>query len=204
MSQRTLAGVTTSPVAVTAGVAGNSVSITQTPATAGAPFKVYDQNQNLLANSPIVGQNGSYTWTALTTGPAFTPGQIVGYVATYSGTANFILSDTSPLLYVDPPSGEAFSAAGAITLKSGRAILTGATATAYTLAAPTAGVDDFKELTLVNQSGQAHTVTTPALAINGADDTMTFAATVGLTGVLRSYQGGFYFTATTGITLSEV
>jgi hypothetical protein len=200
---RILASVGTSPVAVTAGGAGYAVSITQ-PGPTFTAFKVYDQNQNQIGG-PIVGNNGSYIWTA-PGGQAFVAGQVVGYVAVFSGTATFLVSDTSPVPYPQPISGQAFPNAGAITLKTGRALLTGATATAYTLALPTPGADDFKELTVVNHTGQAHTVTTPALGINGTSDTITFATTVGSTAVLVPYQGQWDLRMATGngLTLSEV
>lgn len=44
---------------------------------------------------------------------------------------------------------------------------------AYTLAAPTVDGVDVKIMTL---TAQAHVVTTPALAVNAADDTLTFSA----------------------------
>jgi hypothetical protein len=203
---RVLAAVSTTPVAVVAGGSTYAVSVALPPGSSGQSglaFKVYDQNQNLLPVSPIQGPNGVYTWTSQT---PFAPGQIVGYVALYAGTSNFLMTDQSPVPYPQPNQGEAFPNAGAITLKSGRAMLTGAGATAYTLVAPTAGADDFKQLEIVNQSGQAHTVTTPANAINGADDTATFAATVGATLRLFAYQGVWYAPMATGngITLSEV
>jgi hypothetical protein len=201
-SPRVLANVGSTPVPVTAGATGYGVSIQPAPGqSATLQFKVYDQNQNLITT--VINQ---YSWTTGATGDPYFGGQVVGYVALAAGTANFIVQDTNPSLYPSPQTVGVFPAAGAITIKSGRAFLTGATAQAYTLALPVPGVDDGKQLEIVNQSGQAHTVTTPALAINGASDTATFAATVGAALVLRAYQGGWYFAAATGngITLSEV
>jgi hypothetical protein len=200
MSQRILSGVSTTPVAVTAGASGYQVSINPVPGASTA-FLAYDANQNLLATIPV---NGTYQWTAPQTGDPFFAGQIVGYVAVPAGTVNFIMNDSNVVLYATPQSGGAFPAAGAITQKNGRAFLTGATAQAYTLAAPIPGADDFKLLEIVNQSGQAHTVTTGTNGFNGADHVATYGATVGIVLALRAYQGVWYVGSATGngITLS--
>lgn len=68
------------------------------------------------------------------------------------------------------------SANGAIGIKQGTALITKSSAAALTLVAPTAGADDGKTLRVLAATAYAHTVTTPADAINGADDTVTFAA----------------------------
>lgn len=172
MAQSILSSVGSSLVAVVAGSSTWQVSIAQVPGQAGA-FSVYDANQNLLAtiNGP-----GSYQWNASQTGSPFAQGQVVGYVSVPTGTQNFIVRDSNQVPFVPPVGGVALPAAGAIAEKSGRVFLTGATAQAYTITAPTPGVDDFKELEIINASGQAHTVTGPAGCFAGGLHIATFAA----------------------------
>jgi hypothetical protein len=196
---KVLAAVGSTPVAVTAGASGWQVSIAPAPGQSGA-YQVYDQNQNLLAT--IQGNASPYQWTLSQTGDPYFSGQIVGYVSVPSGTMNMLVTDTGTQATAVPQSGGAFGAAGAITQKSGRAFLTGATATAYTLAAPTPGADDFKLLEITDAVGAAHTITTPVNALNGTQSIATFGGTRGTVLALRAYQGVWYASPSTPVTLS--
>lgn len=196
MSQRLLSAVGSSQVAVLAGANTTQVTISQVPGTL-APFQVYDANGNLLATIPSSGP-GSYQWTAPATAVPFSPGQTVGFVSVPTGTQNFIVNDTGVALYPQPNAGGIYPAAGAIGQKSGRVFLTGATAQAYTLALPTPGSDDFKEIEIVNQSAQAHTVTTPANGFDGAVHICTMTAGPGVVLVLMAFQGVWYSQRATG------
>ena len=203
MSQKILSGVGSSLVAVIAGAIGIQVTIAQVPGVVGG-FQVYDANQNLLATIPSSGP-GSYQWNAPTTGGPFSSGQTVGFVSVPSGTQNFIVTDSGAVPYFPPlNTGGVYPAAGAIGQRTGRVMLTGATAQAYTLAAPTPGVDDFKEMEIVNVTAQAHTVTGPANCYNGTTHIATFNAAVGGQFVLIAYQGVWYTQVATGnlVTLS--
>lgn len=97
-----------------------------------------------------------------------------------------------------------------ITIKQGTVIITSGGVNALTLAIPVAGSlnaggDDFKRLKIIAQTAHAHTVTTPADGINGADDTATFGAAVSNTIDLLAYNGVWYVDGTPkGVTLSEV
>ncbi len=74
---------------------------------------------------------------------------------------------------------------------------------AYTLAAPTA---DGAEVVIMTLVAEAHVVTTPALAINGADDTATFAGAAFNFIKMRAF-GGQWISNTAeklNVTLSEV
>lgn len=95
------------------------------------------------------------------------------------------------------------SANGAIGIKDGDVYITKGSAATMTLAAPIAGVDDGKSLTIVDSTGFAHTVTTPANGINTNKLTATFDATLARQFTLRAY-GGTWWTnpGATGITLS--
>ncbi len=80
-----------------------------------------------------------------------------------------------------------YTVAGAIPVAGATYVINGAGALAMTLAAPTKAQDNMV-LTIVAGTAHAHTVTTPANKINGADDTVTYAA-IGDNVVLRAING---------------
>jgi len=86
------------------------------------------------------------------------------------------------------------SADGAITIKEGVVIITKGSAAALTLAAPTAGDDDGKELTIRSTTAFAHTVTIAnGLAGAGASaDVGTFGAAASNGVDLYAYHGAWY------------
>lgn len=94
------------------------------------------------------------------------------------------------------------SASGAIGITRGTVALIAAGALAMTLALPTAGVDDGKELAIIDTLGYAHTVTTPTNGINGNHHICTFDGTVGAMLFLTAYQGVWYGGRQNGITIS--
>ena len=94
-----------------------------------------------------------------------------------------------------------YSGNDAITMKTGAGFITKAGIAALTLAAPIAGVDDGKSIQLVDTTGFAHTVTTPAGAINGTLHIATFGGTIGQRCSLHAFNGVWY-TKDTGITLT--
>ena len=106
-------------------------------------------------------------------------------------------------------SAVAYTAAGAITVQPSLNTLGGASAQAYTLAAPVAGSpldggQDGLVMTFTLVTAHAHTLTTPANKINGAYDTVTFAA-VGDSITLQASGGVWYVIGSHGTaTLSEV
>jgi hypothetical protein len=83
---------------------------------------------------------------------------------------------------------EVDTSAGAIAIKAGKVVIAGAAALAMTLVAPIAGTDDFKTLKIICSTAHAHTVTTPALGLNGTSHIATFAA-IGDHIELMAYQG---------------
>lgn len=85
--------------------------------------------------------------------------------------------------------------AGAISITRGLVALDAAGALAMTLAAPVAGQDDGKELKIVDQTGHAHTVTTPANGLNGAYHIFTFNGYLG-NAVTLVAQGGVWWAPT--------
>lgn len=190
--------VSSTPVAVIAGATGWQVSVSPAPGNQ-TQFQVYDQNQNAIGGLQPV--NSSYQFIAPQTGDPFYAGQIVGYLSVPTGTTSFKVQDSNPVLYPAPQSGGAFPS-GAITQKSGRAFLTGASATAYTMAAPIAGADDFKLVEVVDTTGHAHAITFPANSINGTLHVATYNGTVGSTLAMRAFGGVWYVNAGTTVSLS--
>lgn len=96
-----------------------------------------------------------------------------------------------------------------IAIKEGFVLCTSSGVDAMTLAAPAAGLpsaggDDGKILTIKVGSAHAHTVTTPANAINGADDTITFTNALANFITLRAGGGTWWTLGNTGGTLTEV
>lgn len=86
------------------------------------------------------------------------------------------------------------SSAGAITIKDGTVIITGGSATAATLAAPTAGTDDGKTLNIIAGTAQAHTVTQAAPGFNSAGaagDVATFGGAIGDSLCVVAYNGAW-------------
>lgn len=92
---------------------------------------------------------------------------------------------------------------GALPITGGLFYITSSGVCAMTLAAPVA---DGAVLRVIALTAHAHTITTPANGINGADDTATFGATVGNAITLRSFGGQWIMALDeeAGITLSEV
>ena len=120
----------------------------------------------------------------------------------------FLLSAAVALLDVHVASLETNSGSGAITNNVGVVYITDPGVATLTLAAPVAGLPsaggaDGNELTIVSATAYAHTVTTPANAINGANHVLTFAATKGTQIKLMAYQGVWYVEPSApGITIS--
>lgn len=103
------------------------------------------------------------------------------------------------------PPAQIASADGAITIKEGVVAITKGSAAALTLAAPTAGVDDYKKLSIVSATAFAHTVTNTSPGFNGAGaagDVGTFGAAAGNAIEVIAYQGTWYTTNLKGVTLA--
>jgi hypothetical protein len=83
-------------------------------------------------------------------------------------------------------------------------LITKAGVAAMTLAAPTAGVDDFKSVEVISTTAFAHTVTATGLLATGSAsvNVVTFAAFAGARVRLLAYQGLWYVTGVTGGTFS--
>lgn len=96
---------------------------------------------------------------------------------------------------------------GAFTPISGIAFVTKAGVDAMTLATPLAGPpslggNDGLTLTVIDTTGNAHTITTAANIINGNKHIATFNGTLGSLITLRAYNGNWIATATSGVALS--
>ncbi len=105
---------------------------------------------------------------------------------------------------ITPPS-QVLSADGAITIKQGVVVITKASACAATIADPTATTDDFKTLTIISATAQAHTVTYATTGFNAGGsgtDVGTFGGAKGDGLVIVAYQGVWYIQSKTNVTLA--
>lgn len=93
---------------------------------------------------------------------------------------------------------------GAITNKNGVCLLNKAGVIAATLANPTATTDDYKILSILSLTAQAHTVTITGGFGNGGTgkDVATFAAAIGNGITVMAYQGYWYVIGANGVTLA--
>jgi hypothetical protein len=87
--------------------------------------------------------------------------------------------------------------AGVISITHGKVVITAAGVAALTLAAPVAGSpanggNDGQELKIIDTSGHAHTITTPASGINGVHHIATSGGSAGDAVTLTAYNGAWY------------
>lgn len=96
----------------------------------------------------------------------------------------------------DREGAQTLSADGAITIKNGVVLLTKAGICAATLANPTATTDDFKRLTIIGMTANAHTITVTGGFGNGGggEDVATLSGVVGDNLNLMAYGGYWYIT----------
>jgi len=99
------------------------------------------------------------------------------------------------------------TASGAIAATQGFLPITKSGVAALTLAVPTAGLpsaggNDGQVLSLVDTTGNAHTITTPSNGLNGNKHIATFGGTVGQFVELYAYNAVWYVMASSGVTLS--
>lgn len=83
-------------------------------------------------------------------------------------------------------------------------VITKTSAAALTLAAPTAGTDDFKRIRVTSSTAFAHTVTATNLLMTGAaaNDVATFANVAGAGLELQAYNGTWQVLSQVQITFS--
>lgn len=102
--------------------------------------------------------------------------------------------------------GSAVSASGALAIPTGDAVIniTAAGVAALTIPAPAVGTDDYKRLTIVSTTAQAHVLTQGAVGFNakGASGTITWGAAKGNTAVIEAYQGNWYVIGNVGVTVA--
>ena len=96
---------------------------------------------------------------------------------------------------------------GAITISTGKVVITKGSAAAITLALPVAGAasaggQDGSKLEIISTTGYAHTVTTPSNGYNGATHIATFNATLPSVISATAYNGKWYTGANTSVVLS--
>jgi hypothetical protein len=128
---------------------------------------------------------------------------VLGSVLTFTGTGGGAMDQNLGTFgpYVDQELAgiELHSAngAGVISFTHGKVIITAAGVAALTLAAPVAGSpaaggNDGQKLEVIDQSGHAHTITTPANGINGNHHIATSGAAAGDSVTFVAYNGAWY------------
>lgn len=102
------------------------------------------------------------------------------------------------------PTSQVLTDDGAITVKNGVCALNKAGAIAATLANPTADTDDFKRLSIVSLTAQAHTVTVTGGfgGGGGGEDIATFSGVIGDGIDLIAYQGKWYLQGAHQVTVA--
>lgn len=100
----------------------------------------------------------------------------------------------------------AYAANGAIS-SPGKAVLTKAGVAVMTIVAPIAGAasaggHDGLVIQVIDTGGHAHTVTGPSNCFNGSTHIATFGGTVGQNFTMIAYNGVWYVTGNSGVTLS--
>jgi hypothetical protein len=105
---------------------------------------------------------------------------------------------------IPAPAGATLIDDGAIGIKNGVVTLNKAGAIAATLGNPTAGDDDFKRLSVVSLTAQAHTLTVTGGFGNGGggEDIATFSGAIGDGIHLIAYGGFWYITGAHQVTVA--
>ena len=97
---------------------------------------------------------------------------------------------TTPIVVANPDTTHA------IPIANGVVIMTKGSASAFTLAAPTATTQDGTRMTFISNSAYAHVITATGLihdgVTGGAKNTATFGAYVGASLTLVAYQAKWY------------
>lgn len=127
------------------------------------------------------------------------------------GASCFIVSASTDLYFVFWTSNhvQVVSSAGAISIpyyaKVASVIITGGSATAATLAAPTAGVHDGLLMTITAGTAQAHTVTQTTPGFNSgstSSDVGTYGGAIGDSMIIVAYNGVWHILNVTNVTVA--
>jgi hypothetical protein len=123
------------------------------------------------------------------------------YSGTDAGAKDENLGTFGP--YVDQDLSVTYlTGGGAITQTHGTVVIMDAGVGVYTLAAPVtgspaAGGNDGQKLVIIDGTGHAHTVTTPANAINGSKHILTCAGNIGDEATVRASKASWLCSPTT-------
>jgi len=132
----------------------------------------------------------------------------VNFVTTNPAQLNDRVTELQIALQLDEANnlqGAEYTSAGAIT-PGGNAVLKTGAASAMTLALPLPGSQlnggqDFATMQIVALDAHAYTVTVPSAFNGGSDTVATFGGTAGDSMQLLAYDGVWYVTNLTGVTL---
>jgi hypothetical protein len=201
---------TTYTYEVVAKVNGSVVPSAATSTTTGAA-SLSLATPNVIAFQPLQAPAGvAVTYDVYRTVGGSTQGRIAIGTTSLSVVDSGLAGDgTTPPAFNTSVTLQEVGASGAITIGAGKVIINGAGVVALTLAlpiagAPSSGGQDGNTLQILSATAHAHTVTTPANGINGADDTATFSGTLPNVLELTAYNGKWWSTLNVGAPLTEV
>ncbi|MGH9208202.1 MAG: hypothetical protein ACRD59_03295 [Candidatus Acidiferrales bacterium] len=97
-----------------------------------------------------------------------------------------------------------YTADGAIAQKEGTVTISKVTAAAMTLADPTSGADDGKQLTIICGTAHAHVITVATTLKSGTNNTITLTGAVGDLVVLKAVGGKWCLMPSVNATASHV
>lgn len=195
-----VATTTTGPTALSA-ASFNTISWTAAPAVAeGNIIPVYDvyrtagggtQGRIAVNISAVTPQGNQVALTIVDNGLVAD-----GTVAPPFNGSGVIQGGTQESVYVMGTNTTIPIGAGLVVMNKVGSV------TAATLAAPIAGTDDGKTLTVLSTVAQANTITTPAAAINGTLHIATFTAAIGNWITFIAYNGIWYVVGNLNATLT--
>lgn len=181
-------------------VLNHSSAITVTfPAPAFGGTVYFITNESAVAHTLTL-PNG-VTWDGTNTSMAIAPNEKVAVVS--ASTDRFVVYRITPTLQV--LTGATDAIAIPISHESVVVLARAGAADAATLAAPTAGSDDGKQLVVVAGTAQAHTVTQTTPGFNGAGaggDVATFGGAIGDCMTLVAYNGNWLVKSLRNVTLA--
>lgn len=93
---------------------------------------------------------------------------------------------------------------GAITIQTGRVVLSKGSAAAITIASPTPTTHDYITITVIAISAQEHVITCATDGFNGkgSSGTVTFGGAIGDSVTLMAYQGNWYVVGSVNATIA--
>lgn len=185
---------------------GHTITVKHTAGGSANAIKTTDGRDYSMTNDvPILLKYNPTTTQFACIGALTVPS---GTIVTETGAATLTNKTLTAPIITAPELTEKVTtyASGAISTNYGVALLTGAGATTYTLADPTAGTDDGQILRIMSTTAQAHKVDNSAgsgFNVGGAGaDTLVFGGAIGDNATLLAYNGDWYVIDLRNVTIA--